>query len=450
MKIVIMNALKTTNSIGPFVVLTFVFFIVGFMTIINGQCQGPLKIAFLEHAGGLRNTLTTMISFCFFLGFLVNGAIGGRWINNYGYKTSLLRGLLVMIVGMFVYFISSWFAVNYSTLTLNIGQDQIPYGYFIFLLGSFLMGSSAALLQTVITPYVSAYDLPNTQPVQRVNIACAVNSVGTTIAPFFVTAVMFNGVSIDKVQVGQLVIPFLVLTICVIITRFVVSRLSLPDIKNTRSEEGEVLKQNIWSFSHFKQGVIAIFFYVGAEVAVGTTVNLHAMELAGADNAISFFGKNHLIIGGLDLGIPALLATFYWGGMLIGRVISSFFNSISPRIQLSVSTLLATILILIAVLTNNLWILVSVGLFHSVMWGCIFTLAVKGLKKYTSKASGLFMMGAFGGAVFPVLQGILADILGSWQWTWMLIVICELVMLYYALVGSQIKEREQKIIDQQV
>lgn len=444
-----MNTQKS-NGLAPFIILTFVFFIVGFMTIINGQCQGPLKIAFLEHAGDLRNTLTTMISFCFFSGFLVNGAIGGKWINRYGYKNSLLRGLLVMIGGMAVYFISSWFADNFGELTLNIGQDKVPYGYFIFLLGSFLMGSSAALLQTVITPYVSAYDLPNTQPVQRVNIACAVNSLGTTLAPFFVTVVMFNGVSIDKVQVGQLITPFLILTICVIITRFIVSRLPLPDIENTRSEEGEVLEHNIWSFRHFRLGVIAIFFYVGAEVAVGTTVNLHAMELAGAGNAVSFFGKNHLIIGGLDLGIPALLATFYWGGMMIGRIISGFFNSISPRIQLTVSTILATILILIAVLTNNLWVLVSVGLCHSVMWGCIFTLAVKELKKYTSKASGLFMMGAFGGAVFPVLQGILADLLGSWQWTWMLIIICELVMLYYALVGSRIKKQEKEILEEHI
>lgn len=439
-----MNAQKTNNT-GPFIVLTFVFFIVGFMTIINGQCQGPLKVAFLEHAGGLRNTLTTMISFCFFSGFLVNGAIGGKWINRYGYKTSLLRGLLVMIAGMSVYLISSWFAAQFSDLTLNIGQDKVPYGYFIFLLGAFLMGSSAALLQTVITPYVSAYDLPNTQPVQRVNIACAVNSLGTTLAPFFVTVVMFNGVSIDKVHAGQLIIPFLILTACVIVTRFVVSRLPLPDIENTRSGEGETLERSIWSFRHFKQGVIAIFFYVGAEVAVGTTVNLHAMELAGVNNAVSFFGKSHLIIGGLDLGIPALLATFYWGGMMIGRIISGSFSSISPRIQLTVSTISATVLILIATLTNNLWVLVSVGLFHSVMWGCIFTLAVKELKKYTSKASGLFMTGAFGGAVFPVLQGLLADVLGSWQWTWMLIVICELVMLYYALIGSRIKKEEKEI-----
>ena len=76
------------------------------------------------------------------------------------------------------------------------------------------------------------------------------------------------------------------------------------------------------------------------------------------------------------------------------------------------------------------------------MWSCIFTLAVKGLGQYTSKASGVFMMGVFGGAVFPVLQGVLADLWGSWQWTWVIAIVCELVMLYYALIGSNIRDKE--------
>ena len=124
---------------------------------------------------------------------------------------------------------------------------------------------------------------------------------------------------------------------------------------------------------------------------------------------------------------------------MVGRLIFSFFNNVSPRILLTVTSIIATILILVAILTNNLWILVSVGLCHSVMWGCIFTLAIKGLQQYTSKASGILMMGVFGGAIFPVLQGILADTWGSWQWTWIIALICELVMLYYAISGSHIK-----------
>lgn len=436
-----MNTQKS-NSLGPFAVLTFIYFIVGFLTTVNGQFQGPLKIAFLSHADELRNTLTTLISFFFFLGYLLNSSLGGKWINVHGYKKTLLRALAVMVAGLLMYSLSSWFVANYGDARIRIFEDQVPYGYFIFLLGSYLMGTSAALLQVVINPYVAAYDLPNTHPVQRMNIVCAINSFGTTIAPFFVTGVIFAGVALESVTAGQLMVPFLLIALCIVITTVVTSRLSLPDIQGTRAESGEKLERSIWSFRHLTLGVVAIFFYVGTEVSVGVNVNLHAMELIESGHGLSFFGKEHLILWGLDLGIPALLATLYWGGLMVGRLVFSFFNQVSPRILLTVTTIIATLLILIAIFTNNLWVLVSVGLCHSVMWGCIFTLAIKGLKKYTSKASGIFMMGVFGGAVFPVLQGMLADAWGGWQWTWLIAVVCELVMLYYALFGSRIKDAE--------
>lgn len=177
-------------------------------------------------------------------------------------------------------------------------------------------------------------------------------------------------------------------------------------------------------------------------MAVGVNINLHAMELIESGVGLSFFGKERLVIGGLDLGIPALLATLYWGGLMVGRLFFSFFNNISPRILLAGTTVIASVIIIVSMLTNNLWLLVSVGLCHSVMWSCIFTLAVRGLKEYTSKASGVFMMGVFGGAVFPVLQGVFTDILGSWQWTWSLALVCELVMLSYALWGYKIREKD--------
>lgn len=420
-----MTTSPKSNSLGPFLVLTFIYFIVGFLTTVNGQCQGPLKVAFLAHADGLRNTFTTLISFSFFLGYLLNSTLGGKWINSCGYKKTLLRAMAVMAVGLLTYFFSSWFAVNYGGLNLRLGADEIPYGFFIFLLGSYLMGTSAALLQVVINPYIAAYDLRNTQPVQRMNITCAVNSVGTTVAPFFVTGVMFAGVAMEDVQVGQLMTPFLLIALGVVITVLVTSRLRLPDIEGTRTEHGEKLERSIGSFRHFRWGVVAIFFYVGAEVSIGVNINLHAMEME------AFGGPS-----------PALLATLYWGGFLVGRSVSSLLNSISPRTQLVFTTSVATVLTLVAIFTNNLWVLVSVGLCHSVMWGCIFTLAIKGLHKYTSKASGIFMMGVFGGAVFPLLQGMLADMMGSWQWTWMLVVVCELVMLYYGLFGSRVRKAD--------
>lgn len=428
------------NKLGPFVVLIFIYFLVGFLTTVNGQCQAPLTIAFLMNAGDLKNTFITLIPFSFFLAYLLNGTVGYKWVNRYGYKKTLIRGLIFMVAGLAVFFASSWFTVHYENLYVTIASAHIPYGYFIFLIGSYLMGTSATLLQVVINPYVAAYELKGTQPVQRMNIVCAFNSFGTTIAPFFVTGIMFGGVAIEEVHVEQLMIPFLILAAFIAVTAFITRRLYLPDVLHTRAHEGEKLERSIWSFRHLTFGVIAIFFYVGAEVSIGVNVNLNALELETSGQELSFFGLRQIAFGNTLLGIPALLATLYWGGLMIGRIVSSYLKHISPRIQLTVTTLSAALFTLIAIFTSNLWILVAVGLFHSVMWGCIFTLAIKGLDKYTSKASGVFMMGVFGGAVFPFLQGILADALGGWRWTWFLVVICESVMLWYALFGSQVKE----------
>ncbi|MFR9503837.1 MAG: MFS transporter [Rikenellaceae bacterium] len=427
-------------GLGPFVILTFIYFIVGFLTTVNGQFQGPLKIAFLSDVAALRNTLVTLIPFFFFLGYLVNSSTGGRWINAHGYKTTLMRALVIMVAALCFYLGASLLADKFATWRFNIGADYIPYGYLIFLIGSFLMGTSAALLQVVINPYVASYELPNTQAVQRLSIVCAINSIGTTVAPFFVTGVMFAGAAIDSVTAAHLIVPFVVMIFFIALVAIITSRLNLPNIEGTYNACEKGSERNIWSFRHLRLGVVAIFFYVGAEVAIGINVNLHAMELLESGRHLSFFGHDNIVIWGLNLGIPALLATLYWGGLMVGRILSSFINFISPRIQLIFTAVTAILLTIFAILSNNLWVLIAVGLCHSIMWGAIFTLSVAGLKEYTSKASGIFMMGVFGGAIFPLIQGYMADSIGSWQWTWAIVIVCELVILYYALWGSKIKE----------
>ncbi len=436
--------MKTSNNYGlaPFVILTFIYFIVGVLTTVNGQFQGPLQVAFLSEVEALRNTLVTLIPFFFFLGYLLNSSLGGRWIDLFGYKTTLMRALLFMIGGLVFYLLSSLIATYYVSWGVNIGADYVPYGYFIFLIGSFLMGTSAAILQVVINPYVNAYELPGTQAVQRMNIVCAINSFGTTIAPFFVTGVMFAGVAMANVESHQLILPFVLMTIFIAIVTLVTARLRLPNIEGTFSKEGAENKRSIWSFTHLKLGVVAIFFYVGGEVMIGVNVNLHAMELIEQGRPLSFLGSDNLSLGGVELGIPALLATLYWGGLMIGRMLSSFASKISARRQLIVTAIAAVVMTIVAIFSENLWVLISVGLCHSIMWGAIFTLSVEGLGEYTSKASGVFMMGVFGGAVFPLIQGFLADSLGSWQWTWAMVIVCELVILYYALWGSRVNENE--------
>ncbi len=420
-----MNNQKTeVNYVGPFITLVFLFFIVGFLTTANGQFQGPLKAAFLSNAGDLKNTFATLISFSWFLAYPLTGGIGSSWVSKFGYKGTLLRALLVMIFGLGIFFLSSWYYEQFPGSNVQISSASIPVGYFIFLLGSFIVGTSATIMQVVLNPYLTACNVKGTQPVQRLNIGGSSNSIGTTIAPYFVTGIVFGGLSMEKVKVSQLMIPFIALMVVIAVVTLILSRISLPEIEETKTVKGEKLGKSVWSFSHLTLGVIAIFFYVGAEVAIGANLNLFAISLGGS-----------FAIG------AAIMATLYWSGMLVGRLISSSLKSVTPQTQLAFTSVFATIFIVLAIAFNNPWLLVVVGLFHSVMWGSIFTLSVSKLGKYTSKASGVFMIGVLGGALIPLLQGGLADAYG-WRWTWLLVIICEIFILYYALYGSKIKQSE--------
>lgn len=410
---------KQISYVGPFITMVLLFFVVGFLTTANTQFQGPLQEGFLSEMGNFKNSFATLITFSWFLAYPVFGGVGTRWINRYGYRSTLVRGLMVMMAGMSLICCSSVYAVNLPDYNLPLGSLTVPGGFIIFLIGSFVMGGSVTILQVVINPYLTACHVPGTQAIQRLAIGGSANSIGTTVAPFFVTAIVFGGLAMEDVTIDRLLLPFMMLLFMIAIVATVLQRISLPDISDTRASDDEKLTRSVWSFRHLTLGVVAIFFYVGAEVCIGANINMYAIER------------------GLDS--PALLATIYWGGMLIGRLVGSSLSRISPRTQLTVTTLCAASLTIAAMIMSDPWILAGVGLFHSIMWGAIFSLAVKGLGKYTSAASGVFMIGVVGGAILPLLQGVLADIMGGWQMSWLIVVACELIMLSYARIGSRIK-----------
>ena len=413
---------QKTNYMGPFLTMVFLFFIVGFLTTANTQFQGPLKEAFLSGAGGLKNTFATLITFSWFLAYPLAGPVGSRWVDRRGYKTTLIRGLAVMACGLVLFFLSSWFTVRFPDAAIGGERLRIPAGFLIFLAGSFVTGASATILQVVLNPYLNVCEVPGTQAIQRMAIGGTANSVGTTVAPYFVTGIVFGGLAMEDISVRQLMIPFFVLAAVIVAVALILARFRLPDIAGTRAQDGEKLEKSVWSFRHLTLGVVAIFFYVGVEVCIGGNINLYAIEKG--------------------LASPALLATLYWGGMLIGRAVGSSLSKIPPRVQLTVTTVTAFVLVLLAILMDNPWILAAVGLFHSIMWGAIFTLAIQGLGKYTSAASGVFMIGVVGGAILPLCQGALADLIGGWRLSWAIVLAGELLMLLYAQFGSRVRETQ--------
>ncbi len=411
------------SYVGPFITMVVLFFFVGFLTVVNQQFQGPLKASLLNNAGDMINTLTVLITFIWFLAYPLTSGIGTRWTDKYGYKKTLVRGLAILIGGLLIFELAVLQHI-YTPVYFSIGSGSIPIAFFIFLFGSYVVGAAAAILQIVINPYLIACSVKGTSAVQRQMIGGSGNSIGATSAPYFVSGVIFGGLALDQISLRQLIIPFIGLMVVIGIVTFVVNRLNLPQIAGTTNESGARLEKSIWSFSHLTLGVIALFFYVGVEVAIGANINLYAESLGGS------FAQ-----------AAVKMAFLYWTGMLVGRLICSTLSKVPANIQLTVGSFFATLLVLASMLLANPWLLVAVGLFHSVMWSSIFTLSIDKLGKYTSKASGTLMIGVIGGSLIPLFQGMIADFMGgNWKYTWILVLIGEIYLLYYGSIGYKVKQ----------
>lgn len=430
-------SMNKTNYLVPFIIMVVLMSLVGLITNLNQQFQGPMQAAYLLMGGAKTNMLTTALTFSFFLAYLVMGTPSANYIEKHGYKKTLTTGLFILIGAFGLYELSAYVfdTVDMKTFAPMIEQARaagkdfkyegdvvIPIAYWIFLLAAFVAGAAMTFLQAVINPYIAACNVNGTTPLTRSAIAGSGNSSMTTIGPLLVAFLIFGGKSGLDISLTSLYIPFLILIVLVGIIIFALGKVSLPTIASTEKKEGEVLEKSVWSFSHLTLGVVAIFMYVGVEVAVGANINLYALNL------------------GATPGDAATMASVYWGLMLVGRLCGSFLNKFSSNSMLAILSIGAGILVAAGMMLNQPWLLVGAGLFHSIMWGAIFALAIDKLGKYTSAGSGALMMGVVGGAIIPFAQGIIADAIGSWQWTWAIVVLAEIYLLYYALVGYKVKQ----------
>jgi len=428
---------QAQSYLVPFIIMVVLMSLVGLITNLNGQFQAPMKAAFLLMAGAQTNTLTTLLTFAFFFGYLAMGVPSAKYIERNGYKKTLIFGLFGLIAAFGLYELSAYIFETIDLATFEPAIDAaraagegykyegavvIPIAYYIFLVAAFVAGSALTFLQAVLNPYIVACSVKGTTGVTRQSIAGTGNSSMATIAPLLVAHVIFAGKTGLDIQISSLYIPFLVLIVLVGGLIVALTQIHLPTIASAEKKEGEVLEKSVWSFSHLALGVVAIFMYVGVEVCIGNNINLYGKSL------------------NFEPSDAALLATIYWGLMLVGRLCGSFLSSISASKQLLITSLGAGILVLVGMILNNPYLLAGAGLFHSVMWGAIFSLAIDKLGKYTSAGSGALMMGIVGGAILPLVQGFLADSLGGWQFTWIIVLIGEAYLLYYALVGHKVRQ----------
>lgn len=404
-----------------------------------------------------------LVQFCFFGAYFTGSLIyflishfKGDPINKIGYKNGILLGLLVSGIGCCLF---------YPAAALSV--------YGLFLGAFFILGLGFTLLQITANPYVSLLG-PEESASSRLNLVQAFNSFGTTIAPILGGYLIFQFFAQNgELSAGATKLPYLIFGIVFFIVAIFMNKVKLPVFK---AEETEMEGIGALKFPQLKMGIGAIFFYVGAEVAIGSFM-------------ISYI--SHDDIGGFSQAIAKNYLSLYWGGAMIGRFLGAislnknlafpkkvvymvltslavfalifsivdlsfqqvsiflafmllnllafFIGKSAPARTLSIFAVVNIILLLITIFTKGstaMWSIVSIGLFNSIMWSNIFTLAIAGLGNFTSQGSSLLVMAILGGAVVPVIQGSIADAIGV-QYSFFLPVLCYLYILYFGIFCSR-------------
>jgi FHS family L-fucose permease-like MFS transporter len=316
--------------------------------------------------------------------------------------------------------------------------DTRMYGFFLSAL--FILASGITLLQVAANPYVAILGKPETSS-SRLNLTQAFNSLGTTIAPKFGALLIFTGATLTAAQLSELnpgqileynltqatavKLPYLGLAVALFLLALFIKVSNLPSIHDNSSNEKAVGSfGGALSNKHLLLGVICIFMYVGGEVSIGSFL-------------INYLNQPH--IAGLTEEEASTYVSLFWGGAMVGRFAgAAILGSINPGKALAFCAGMVVLLLLVGVGMNGpvaKWAIVSIGLFNSIMFPTIFTLAIKGLGINTSQGSSLLVMAIVGGAIIPLAQGALADAVGV-QMAFLLPIVCYLFVLYYGISGS--------------
>ena len=360
--------------------LTTLFFLWGFVTSLNDVLIPHFKALF-----SLSYTQSSLVQFCFFTAYFVVSLPAGLFMSRYGYKLTLIAGLLIAAVGALLFFPAAQ-ALSYP----------------IFLLGLFTLAAGITFLQVSANTFVSIIGDTKTAA-SRLNLTQAFNSLGTTIAPKLggVFILVTAGVVLTREdQAAQLKMPYLI--ICgILVLLAVLSWVLLAAPK--AAGESEHAAQDVGFLETLRHpqvywGFINLFLYVGAEVCIGSFL-------------ISYLAQPSTV--GLSAVDAAGYVSFYWGGAMIGRFVgSAILRKFAPLKVLGTFTAIAAILVVAAMGLQGpiaMWTILAVGLFNSIQFPTIFSTSIEGLGRLTEKASSFLIMAIFGGAVLPVAFGAIAD-----------------------------------------
>ena len=400
-------------------VLSTVFFMWGFVTVLNDILVPHLKSIF-----DLTYTQTMLIQFTFFSAYFLVSLPASAVIARIGYHRTIVFGLGVMAIGALLF----------------VPAATLP-SYGMFLAGLYVLASGMTFLQVSANPYVAVLGSP-AQSSSRLNLVQALNSLGTTVGPWIGGLLILSSVPRDAADVSAMPpdalqayraaeastvigpyvgIALLLTALAVAIARFRMP--APPHIEGDRSGSGDT----VWRHPHLVLGALAIFTYVGAEVAIGSFL-------------VSYFMQPE--IAGLSAASAAGYVSLYWGGAMVGRFAGSLvLRYVRTGPAVGMAAILAGALVVASVLSSGrlaMWTIILVGLCNSILFPSIFTLGIAELGRLTSRGSGLLVAAIVGGAVIPLAQGVLADRSGV-QASFVLPAVCYLYIVFYGFAGSRVR-----------
>ena len=408
------------ESSKAIVIIGILFFIFGFVTWMNS-----VLIPYLKLACGLNNFEAYLVTFAFYISYLVM-AIPSAWVlKATGFKNGMAIGLAIMALGALMFIPA---AINRT--------------YILFLLGLFIQGAGLAILQTASNPYIVILG-PVESAAKRISIMGICNKVAGAIAPIVLGAIALkdaDGIKArlktmapaEKVlQLNELahrvIVPYLIIMAVLLILVVFIYFSGLPEIDTDHEDEKVAIansgKTSVFQFPHLLLGVLTLFLYVGAEVLAG-------------DSIISYGASQ-----GIALSTAKFFTTCTLTGMIVGYIagIICIPKFITQQKALRISAILGVIFSVAAVFTKgyvSVFSIALLGLANSLMWPALWPMAIVGLGKFTKIGASFMIMAIAGGALIPLAYGRLADILNPQQAYWILVPIY-LFILYYGTKGHK-------------
>jgi MFS transporter, FHS family, L-fucose permease len=421
------EAVTAVNYARPLAVVTSLFFMWGFLTCLNDILVPHLKSIF-----NLNYSEAMLIQFAFFSAYFLFSIPWSRFVNRIGYHWTMVVGLITMACGAFL-FLPAASAASYG----------------LFLAALLILAAGITGLQVAANPYVDLLGKPETAS-SRLDLTQAFNSLGTAIAPKIGGILILSAAPLASTQLAKLApqalqayrvqqaasvrIPYTVIGVVLVLLAVLIATSKLPQIEAATTRNGETTDDSIWKHPNLLFGAIGIFTYVGAEVSIGSFL-------------VNYFGLPE--IASLPPKTAAGYVSFYWGGAMIGRFVGApLLRRFKPTSLLVLCTSAAAALVTTSMILGGhtaMWSILAVGFFNSIMFPTIFTLGVAELGPLTGSASGVLNMAIVGGAILPLIQGVIADHFGLHH-AFFVPVVCYLYILYYGLSGSKPNsERTQRV-----